>query len=718
MAPPTPTLRAVVFHAGGGPTPKPQNKRLSPQARPYCSIILFMNHTAAATRIQKLTEQINDYRYHYHVLDESIMSEAAADSLKHELSQLEADFPELISPQSPTQRVAGAPSAKFRKVTHAQRMISLNDVFGCEEVEAWAARINKLTPGATTELFADTKMDGLACSLVYQDGLLTQAVTRGDGTIGEDVTTQVRTIHSVPLTLRPYPAHPEFLQGRTEIRGEIVMLKASFEALNQQQVAAGRPLFANPRNLAAGTIRQLDPALVAARPLNFFAYELLRDNPQEVPTNSFAYTAARALGLAANRNAQVFTTLNDLMAYIDHWDKARADLPMGTDGTVIKVNDRAVYASLGIVGKAPRGAVAYKYAAEEATTIVKDIVISIGRTGAATPIATFDPVVVAGTTVRHASLHNADEIARLDVRVGDTVIIYKAGDIIPKVLEVLPKLRPSNTKVFNMQEELKRQYPELEFVQPDGEVIYRLCGASGPLLLKKAVEHYASKSALDIDTLGEKNVVALVDVGLVQDPADIYRLTKDDLLKLDRFADISAGKLIDAIQASKNPTLPRFIFGLGMRHIGEQTSVDLAEAFGTIRALSDATLEDLEAVEGIGTVVAESVLAWFSAEENQDLLTKFASLEVNPQLYQKTTGPLTGVNFVITGTLEMGSRDEVAAQLVALGAKEQNSVSKDTAYLIVGESPGGSKLAKADKLGIARLNQPDLEQLLAEPQKH
>ena len=718
MAPPTPTLRAVVFHAGGGPTPKPQNKRLSPQARPYCSIILFMNHTAAATRIQKLTEQINDYRYHYHVLDESIMSEAAADSLKHELSQLEADFPELISPQSPTQRVAGAPSAKFRKVTHAQRMISLNDVFGCEEVEAWAARINKLTPGATTELFADTKMDGLACSLVYQDGLLTQAVTRGDGTIGEDVTTQVRTIHSVPLTLRPYPAHPEFLQGRTEIRGEIVMLKASFEALNQQQVAAGRPLFANPRNLAAGTIRQLDPALVAARPLNFFAYELLRDNPQEVPTNSFAYTAARALGLAANRNAQVFTTLNDLMAYIDHWDKARADLPMGTDGTVIKVNDRAVYASLGIVGKAPRGAVAYKYAAEEATTIVKDIVISIGRTGAATPIATFDPVVVAGTTVRHASLHNADEIARLDVRVGDTVIIYKAGDIIPKVLEVLPKLRPSNTKVFNMQEELKRQYPELEFVQPDGEVIYRLCGASGPLLLKKAVEHYASKSALDIDTLGEKNVVALVDVGLVQDPADIYRLTKDDLLKLDRFADISAGKLIDAIQASKNPTLPRFIFGLGMRHIGEQTSVDLAEAFGTIRALSDATLEDLEAVEGIGTVVAESVLAWFSAEENQDLLTKFASLEVNPQLYQKTTGPLTGVNFVITGTLEMGSRDEVAAQLVALGATEQNSVSKDTAYLIVGESPGGSKLAKADKLGIARLNQPDLEQLLAEPQKH
>ena len=677
----------------------------------------FMNHSEAAARIQKLTELINDYRYHYHVLDESIMSEAAADSLKHELSQLEAEYPDLISPVSPTQRVAGAPSAKFRKVTHAQRMISLNDVFSREEVEAWAVRINKLTPGATTELFADTKMDGLACSLIYQDGILTQAVTRGDGSVGEDVTMQVRTIQSVPLTLRPYPKHPEFLQGRTEIRGEIVMLKANFTRLNAVNAAEGKPLFANPRNLAAGTIRQLDPALVAARPLNFFGYDLLRDDPAEVLTNSSAYDYIRALGLAANRHAQVFTTLDALMDYIDHWDKARAALPFNTDGTAVKVNARAIFTSLGIVGKAPRGAVAYKYAAEEATTIVKDIVISIGRTGAATPIATFDPVVVAGTTVRHASLHNADEIARLDIRVGDTVIIYKAGDIIPKVLEVLPKLRPSDAKVFNMQDELRRQYPEAQFVRPDGEVVYRLANTTGPYLLAKAVEHYASKSALDIDTLGTKNVEALVASGLVGDQADIYRLTKDDLLALDRFADISAGKLIDAIGASKTPTLPRFILGLGIRHIGEQTSVDLAEHFGTVGALAVATLAELEAVEGIGTIVAESVLAWFSAEENLELLTKFASLGVHPQSFQKTTGPLTGVTFVITGTLELGSRGEVAAKLVILGAKEQSTVSKDTTYLIVGESPGGSKLAKADKLGIARLNQPELEQLLAEPQK-
>jgi DNA ligase (NAD+) len=722
-----------------------------------------MNHAQAAERIAKLKDQINDYRYHYHVLDESTMSEAAADSLKHELAELEQAFPDLITPDSPTQRVAGAPSAKFKKVAHQQRMISLNDVFSREEVEAWAARIGKLIKESTSkggsvgreensaeqagvgsdngaieemdsvlpreaelsasheqkasaakgiEYFADTKMDGLACSLIYQDGVLSQAVTRGDGTVGEDVTMNVRTIESVPLRLRPYPDHPEFLKGRTEIRGEIVMLKRNFEALNAANEEAGRPLFMNPRNLAAGTIRQLDPKLVAARPLNFFAYDLLRDDPAKVPTNSFAYATIRALGLAANRHATVFTDLDSLMEFINHWDEARTELPFNTDGTVIKVNDRATFAALGIVGKAPRGAVAYKYPAEEATTVVKDIVLSIGRTGAATPIATFDPVVVAGTTVQHASLHNADEIARLDVRVGDTVIIYKAGDIIPKVLEVLPKLRPSDSKPFHMEDELARQYPELEFVQPDGEVIYRLKNTSGPLLLKKAVEHFASKAALDIDTLGEKNVAAIVDAGLVDDPADLYKLTKEDLLKLDRFADISAQKLIDAIQDKKHPELPRFIYGLGIRHVGEQTARDLAEHFGDIQSLAHATLDQLEAVPGIGHVVAESILAYFASEDNQAYFEKFRTYHAEPQKFQKTTGPLTGVTFVITGTLEMGTRDEVAAKLEALGAKEQNSVSKDTTYLVVGESPGASKLTKAQKIGTKTLDEFAVSALL------
>ncbi len=670
-----------------------------------------MTKQQATERIAKLRDQINDYRYHYHVLDESTMPEAAADQLKHELSQLEEQYPDLITPDSPTQRVAGKASEKFKKVRHSVPMISLNDVFSREEVEAWADRINKLTPGAATELFADTKMDGLACALIYQDGALTQAVTRGDGQVGEDVTMNVRTIESVPLKLRRWPEHPEFLQGRTEIRGEVVMLKKDFEALNARQAELGLPLFANPRNTAAGTIRQLDPALVAARPLTFRGYDLLRDDPAQVPTNSFAYDTIRHLGLAANRHANTFMTLDALMNFIDTWEEMRATLPFNTDGSVIKVNDRAVFAQLGIVGKAPRGAVAYKYPAEEATTIVKDIVISIGRTGAATPIATFDPVVVAGTTVQHASLHNQDEIARLDVRVGDTVIIYKAGDIIPKVLQSLPKLRPKNSKPFNMEAELARQYPELEFERPEGEVVYRVKGATAPLLLKKAVEHYASKAALDIDTLGEKNVVALVDAGLVEEPADLYKLTKDDLLKLDRFADISAGKLIDAIQASKTPELPRFIYALGIRHIGEQTAVDLAEAFGSLEDLEHATLESLEAVEGIGTVVAESVLAFFAAEDTQDLLHKFAQADVHPRAYERVRGQLSGVKFVITGTLESGTRDEVAARLIALGAKEQNSVGKDTTYLIVGDSPGASKLAKADKLGTTKLDEQALQKL-------
>ncbi|HEY2004554.1 MAG TPA: NAD-dependent DNA ligase LigA [Candidatus Saccharimonadia bacterium] len=672
-----------------------------------------MTHSQAAERITKLRDQINDYRYHYHVLDESIMPEAAADQLKHELTQLEDQYPDLVTPDSPTQRVAGRPSEKFAKVRHTQRMISLNDVFSREEVQAWADRINKLTPGATTELFADTKMDGLACAVVYQDGVYTQAVTRGDGQVGEDVTANVRTIENVPLRLRPAQGYEQFLQGRTEIRGEIVMLKRDFEALNARQEAEGKPLFMNPRNLAAGTIRQLDPALVAARPLTFFAYDLLRDNPQDISTFSYAYEAVRALGVSSNRHASTFTTLDGLMQFIDHWAEARQDLPFNTDGSVIKVNDRAVYTQLGTVGKAPRGAVAYKYPAEEATTIVKDIVISIGRTCAATPIATFDPVVVAGTTVQHASLHNQDEIARLDVRVGDTVIIYKAGDIIPKVLQSLPKLRPKDSKPFNMEAELARQYPELEFEKPEGEVVYRVKGATGPVFLQKDLTHFASKSALDIDTLGEKNVAALVQSGLVHDIADIYTLTKDQLLQLDRFADISAQKLVDAIQASKTPELPRFIYGLGIRHVGEQTAQDLAAHFGSLEKLQHATLDQLMEVEGIGQVVAESILAFFADEDNEALLAKFDHLGVYPQSFQKTTGPLTGVNFVITGTLEMGTRDEVAARLAALGAKEQNSVSKDTTYLIVGDSPGASKLTKAKKLGIQTLDEDALAQLLS-----
>jgi DNA ligase (NAD+) len=422
-----------------------------------------MNKKAAAERVQKLRELINDYRYHYHVLDESIMSEAAADSLKHELSQLEASYPELITPDSPTQRVAGSPLPGFTQVQHTTRMVSLNDVFNEEEVAAWIKRTQKLVGDVTLEFFADLKMDGLACALVYQDGVFVQAITRGDGQVGEEVTSNVRTIESVPFKLRHDANYAHLLKGRTEIRGEIIIHKKDFEDLNHRREQAGLPVYANPRNLAAGSIRQLDPKLTAERPLRFRAWEMLRDDPTELPTNGITYDAIRSLGVPINLQAKVLTSIDDIMAFAAEWEEKRHDLPFNTDGLVIKLNNRILSAKLGVVGKAPRGAVAYKYPAEEATTIIKDIVLSIGRTGAATPVAVFDPVVVAGTTVQHASLHNADEIARKDVRVGDTVVIFKAGDIIPQVLKVLPRLRPKKSKAFDMVAELHRQYPELTF---------------------------------------------------------------------------------------------------------------------------------------------------------------------------------------------------------------------------------------------------------------
>jgi DNA ligase (NAD+) len=671
-----------------------------------------LSKTEAAERVAKLRTLINDYRYHYHVLDESIMSEAAADSLKHELSQLEEQYPELITPDSPTQRVAGKPLPGFTQVRHSQRMISLNDVFNKEEVVAWIERTDKLAPGRTHEFFVDIKMDGFGCALIYQDGAFVQAVTRGDGFVGEDVTSNVATIDSVPFELRHDKRYEQFLRGRTEIRGEIVMYKKDFEALNKAREAAGKPLFANPRNLAAGTIRQLDPKLAAARPLRFRAYDLLRDNPDEVPTNSFAYEAVRALGIAANKQAAVFTTVDEIMKFAEEWDEKRHHLPFNTDGLVVKLNDRKLFAELGIVGKAPRGAVAYKYAAEEATTVVRDIVLSIGRTGAATPVAVFDPVVVAGTTVQHASLHNADEIARKDIRVGDTVVIFKAGDIIPQVSKVLTELRPKKSHPFNMEKELHRQYPELEFVRPEGEAVYRVKGATGKLLLKQALEHFASKAALDIDGMGEKNVAALVDAKLVHDLADIYTLTKEQVIELDRFAEISATNLVQAVAERRSPELPRFIFGLGIRHVGSQTAIDLAEHFGSLEKVSLATMDELLQVDGIGDVVAESILGWFADDDNQKLLKKFTQLGVRPHYESTARGPLHGKSFVITGTLEHLSRDDAADQLRALGATFQTSVGKDTSYLVVGKNVGASKLQKAEKLGTKQISEQDLLHML------
>ncbi len=670
-----------------------------------------MTQSQPKTRLTELRELINSYSYQYHVHDSPTVSDAVYDSLFSELKHLEAAHPEWVTPDSPTQRVGNELLGGFQKVQHSSRMLSLNDVFDRAEVEAWVVRMNKALPGRTHEFFADIKMDGLACALVYQDGVFTQAITRGDSFIGEDVTANVRTIKNVPLRLRTEAGYTQFLQGRTEIRGEIVMLKRDFESLNERQRAAGKPVFANPRNLAAGTIRQLNPQLVAERKLHFRAYDLLRDEPNEVPTNMFAYQAISALGLTRNPQASVFTTVNEVMQFVDEWDQKRHALDFNTDGLVIKVNDRAQFRALGIVGKQPRAAVAYKYAAEQATTIVRDIVISIGRTGAATPVAVFDPVVVAGTTVQHASLHNADEIARLDVRRGDTVVVFKAGDIIPQVESVVTELRPKTAEPIDYTTLLAEQYPELQFERQGEDVVYRVVGASSELILKRSVEYFASKAALDIDTLGEKNVAALVEAGLVKDLADIYTLQVEDILKLDRFAAISAKKLIDAIAEKKHPTLEKFILGLGIRHVGTQTAIDLANQFQSIEALAKATIDELEAVEGIGVVVAESIIAWFADPDNEALLQKFKALGVEPSFEQKK-GALRGQAFVITGTLETLSRDEAADRIRALGGTFQTAVAKDTTYLVVGGKVGASKLKKAQAYGTEIIDEAKLRELL------
>ena len=662
-----------------------------------------MTKNEALNRIIKLRELINDYRYHYHVLDESIMSEAAADSLKHELAELEAEYPEFITPDSPTQRVAGKPLDKFEKVTHEKRMISLADVFSREEVLDWISRNEKLVPdGKIEEFFTDIKMDGLACALKYKDGILTQAVTRGDGLVGEDVTLNVKTIENIPLKIDLEQA---------EVRGEIIIFKKDFEALQEAQRKKGEPEFANPRNLAAGSIRQLDPKIAASRPLRFMAYDLVTPN---LPTHKEAYEKLRALGFQTSGEDKVFkaSERKELFEYIDSLDEYRKGLPFNTDGMVIKINDRKIYDELGIVGKTPRAAVAFKFPAEEATTIVRDIVISIGRTGAATPVAIFDPVVVAGSTVRHATLHNADEIARLDIRIGDTVIIYKAGDIIPQVKEVLLALRPENTEPFDYEKALKKQYPELKFVRPKGEVVYRVEGESSDLILKRAIEYYASKPALNIEGLGEKNVVALVDAGLLKSIADLYKLKVSEIAKLERFGELSARNLVSAIESSKNAPLNKFITALGIRHVGAQTATSLARKFRTLDNLMVTTEDELLEVADIGEVVAESILAWLADEENLNILKELKELGAWPRDEKEGSLPLTGKSYIVTGTLATMGREEAEDRLRALGAVITSSVTKNTTALIVGEKPGKSKTDKADKLGISRINEIEFLKLI------
>ncbi len=488
-----------------------------------------------------------------------------------------------------------------------------------------------------------------------------------------------------------------------------MIFKKDFTALNRQQKAQGKPEFANPRNLAAGSIRQLDPRVAAARPLKFIAYDIVSDH---IPTNFAVYEKLQQLKIQISGQQAVFSKFQNVITFLDNLQRSRLDLPFNTDGAVIKLNDRQLFKSLGIVGKTPRGAVAFKYPAEEATTIVRDIIISIGRTGAATPVAVLDPIRVAGSTVKAASLHNADEIARLDLRVGDTVIIFKAGDIIPQVQKVLIDLRPKNTQPFDYKAALRKQYPELQFYRPEGEVVYRIKGANSAEILKRQVQYYASKSALDIAGLGEKNVAALVDAKLISDIADLYSLTADKVARLDRFAKISADKLITAIQNSKHPALDRFITALGIRHVGAQTAIDLASYYKSFDQFAASSRDNLLSIDGIGEIVADSIIAYFVDADNLKILEKLKSLGVEPIFTASASARLAGLSFVVTGALDSMSREEAAERIRQLGGEFHTSVVKNTTYLVAGYNTGQAKLEKAAELGTKIIDETEFIKLL------
>ena len=530
-----------------------------------------MSQKEAKKRIDTLRDSINKYNYKYYVLDEPEITDAVWDSLNNELKELETNYPELVDENSPTQRVQGKALGKFKSIVHQKPMLSLNDVFSIVDLEKWEARMHKLLGKTELEYYAELKMDGLAMSLIYEKGLFKKAITRGDGYTGEDVTHTVRTIRTVPLNLHKSKNVPAQVYDSFEIRGEVIIPRAEFERINRQRAKENQPLFMNPRNAGAGTIRQLDPAIAASRRLEFFAYSIEMDLPDLI-THQDEHKMARELGFKLEPNDSICKDLKELEIFIDTWDTKRSKLAYQTDGIVININNNAEFDKLGVAGKAPRGAIAFKYPAETATTVLEDIRLSIGRTGAVTPYAVLTPVIVAGSKVRRATLHNQDEIARKGLRIGDTVIIRKAGDIIPEVVEPITKLRTGKEQKFNMPSSIGG----IKIIRPEGEAVARLSDLGYGEVRWQQLIHFVSKSAFDIDGLGEKILAQLMEEGLIEDATDIFKLKKDDLVGLERFAEISSQNLIDSISEHKKISLARFIYALGIRHVGSKTASDIA----------------------------------------------------------------------------------------------------------------------------------------------
>ncbi len=666
--------------------------------------------TGVEGKIEKLREEIRRHEHLYYVLDAPKISDAEFDRLMQELKQVEAAHPELITPDSPSQRVGGKPREGFVKVAHSRPMLSLDNAFSEEELRNWDRRVRELAGNGKIEYVCELKLDGMSLALTYEKGKLLRGVTRGDGSVGEDVTSNVRTMRSVPLSVSAEPLKKAGVPQDFEVRGEVIMPLAAFERMNEDREAQGLPKFANPRNAAAGTIRVLEPNIVAQRRLDFFAYFLLVDGKYFPEHHADALKALHDIGFKVNAQHVLARNVDEVLAFIAKGEQMREKLPYEIDGMVIKVNSMRLQDRLGFTGKAPRWAIAYKYAARSGVTQVEGILVQVGRTGKLTPVAALKPVAIGGTTVSRATLHNQDEIERLGVKIGDWVMVERGGDVIPKVVKVIDdKAHPRGHKSFHMPE----RCPECggHVVRVEGEADHRCVNANCPAKLRETILHFTARSVMNIEGMGEVLVNQLADSGLVKDVADIYELTKDKLLTLERIGDKSAENLLGEIAQSRKLPLERVIYGLGIRFVGERTAEFLAEHFGSLDALMNASQEELQEVDEVGPRIAASIHEFFAEPRNRKLVERLRKYLIFTGKKRERGTALAGKTFVITGTLANYSRDAAKKLIEDAGGKVSGAVSKKTDYVVAGDDPG-SKLDRAKELGVKVIGEEEMEELV------
>ena len=660
----------------------------------------------ATKRAEELRAAIDHHSYRYHVLDDPEIADVEYDALNRELIEIEAAFPELITPDSPTQRVGEPPSDMFAPVKHRTPMTSLDNVFSLEELQAWAQRAERGLGRQPDSFVCELKMDGVAVNLIYEEGRFVKGATRGDGRTGEDITANLKTVKAVPLKLRG--DFPKVL----EVRGEVYMQLADFEKLNEALGEAGNKVFANPRNATAGSLRQKDPSITASRNLSLICHGIGYIEGERLTSHWEALQRIKELGLRINPQSRQLKSLDEVYDFCTHWQDHRHDVAYEIDGSVVKVDKINEQEELGFTSKAPRWAIAYKFPPEERTTLLRNISVHVGRTGAATPWAQLEPVFVGGVTVSTATLHNEDEVARKDVRIGDTVVVRRAGDVIPEIVGPVTSKRTGKEKKFKMPKKCPSCGSDI--VREEGEAVARCIGIDCPSQRVERLFHFASRGAMDIEGLGYKTIIEFVDHGWLLDVGDIYYLKPEQLEDLEGWGEISITNLFKAIEGSKERPLANLLIGLGIRHLGATASRDVAAAAGSLDRLKDMTEEDLEAVEGIGPVIARSVRNFFEQPRNLEIIAKLQEAGVDPVEEPKQTGgPFEGMNFVLTGGLENYSRDEAADAIESRGGKVTSSVSKKANYVVVGESPG-SKLAKAETLGVPILDEAAFEELLAQ----